>query len=185
MTENMTNKLVSVNNEWDIPEVYCGTPVSRLILYHNLNLPSNRYKRAEILTLMCMDNRQSLRLPGNFSFIVRNAGGTLNGVSFSVSFAVAVAGIRHIAVIGHSDCMMVNLGSRKAEFVRGLSEDSGWDKAAAESHFLDSCVLFNKEDVVSSVISEAELIRSQHAGIVVAPMLYSVEDDLLYLIEEN
>ncbi|MCC7201838.1 MAG: carbonic anhydrase [Nitrospirae bacterium] len=181
----MTNRLISISSEWDIPEVYRKTSISKLILYHNLNLPSNRYKRAEILTLMCMDNRQSLRLPGNFSFIVRNGGGTQNGASFSISFAVAVGGIRHIAVIGHSDCMMVNLGSRKAEFIRGLSEGSGWDKAAAESHFIDSCVLFNKEDVVSSVIAEAELIRSQHTGIVVAPMLYSVEDDLLYLIEEN
>jgi hypothetical protein len=62
-----------------------------------------------------------------------------------------------MAVIGHSDCRMVNLESRKEEFVMGLP---------------------------GSVISEGGLIRSQYPGVVVAPLFYSLEDDDLYLIEE-
>ncbi len=185
MKNSMTNKIISVKDEMDIPEGYRNTPIARLILHHNLRLPPESYNNAEMLVLMCMDNRQALRLPHNFAFFVRNSGGTLNGVSFSISFAVAVGRIQHVAVIGHSDCMMVDLESRSAEFVRGLSECGGWERAVAESYFLYSCVLFKKKDAVDSVITEAKLIRSQYPGIVVAPLFYSLEDDLLYLIEED
>lgn len=183
MKESMTKNMIIVRDEMDIPEIYRNTPIAKLLLYHNLSLPEDRYDRADLIVLMCMDNRQELKIPKNFAFIVRNSGGTLNGVSFSLSFTVSVGGIRHIAVIGHSDCMMVDLESRKEQFVRGLSECGGWEMAIAESYFLDSCVLFNKKDAVSSVISEVEVIRSQYPGTVVAPLFYSLEDDLLYLIE--
>ncbi|MEK6713468.1 MAG: carbonic anhydrase [Nitrospirota bacterium] len=181
----MTNKMIVVKDERDIPEIYRNTPIARLLLYHNLSLPPDRYEKADMLVLMCMDNRQELRLPKKIAFIVRNSGGTLNGVSFSISFAVTVGGIQHIAVIGHSDCMMVDLESMRAEFVRGLSEYGGWERAIAESYFLDSCVLFKKKDAVDSVITEVELIRSQYPDVIVAPLFYSIEDHLLYLIEEE
>lgn len=176
------NNMVNVKSEMDIPEPYCNTPIARILLSHNRCLDPEQYDRAEVLVLMCMDNRQALRLPKKFAFIVRNGGATRNGVSFSLSFTVAVGGIRHIAVIGHSDCMMVDLESRRMDFVRGLSECGGWDKSVAESYFHDSCLLYNKKDAVSSVLSEVDIIRTQFPGIVVAPLYYSLEDDLLYLI---
>ena len=185
MKESTTNKMISVMNEMDIPDGYRNTPIERLILYHNLNLQPDSYERAEVLVMMCMDYRQELKLPQNFAFFVRNSGGTRNGVSFSISFAAAIGGIRHIAVIGHNDCMMVDLESRRAEFVRGLSECCGWEEAIAESYFLDSCVLFKKNDTAGSVVSEVELIRSQYPGIVVTPLFYSLEDDHLYMINED
>ena len=185
MKENMTSTMICITDEMDIPEEYRDTPIERLILNHNLNLRPDRYERADMLVLMCMDNRQELRLPQNSAFFVRNSGGTQNGVSFSISFAVAVAGIRYIAVIGHSDCMMVNLGIRKKDFVVNLSERFMWDRAEAERHFTDMCAQFSKTDAADSVIAEAEFIRSQYPGVIVAPLFYSVEDHMLYLIEEG
>lgn len=185
MKKSDSIKMIGVKDELDIPEIYRNTPISRMILCHNLKLHPETYDKADALVLMCMDNRQSLNLPKKCAFFVRNSGGTQNGVSFSISFAIAVAGIRHIVVIGHSDCMMVDLESKKAEFVKGLSENAGWDRAIAESYFLDSCALFKKKDKVGSVVLEAELIRSQYPDTVVAPLFYSLDDDLLYLIEEE
>lgn len=177
--------MICITDEMDVPQVYRDTPVERLILNHNLNLRPDRYERADMLVLMCMDNRQELRLPQNSAFFVRNSGATQNGVSFSISFAVAVAGIRYIAVIGHSDCMMVNLEIRKKEFVENLSERFMWDRAEAERHFTDMCAQFTKTDVVDSVIAEADFLRSQYPGVIVAPLFYSIEDHMLYLIEEE
>lgn len=179
----MMNKLISIKNEKDLPEIYRKTPIERLVFSHNMSLPPDSYERADVLVLMCMDSRQELRLPHNFAFYVRNSGGTQSGVSFSVSFAIAVGGIRYIAVIGHSDCMMVNLEARMGNFVKGLSKHARWDRAEAESHFLDMCGQFEKRDTVGSVIAEAEFIRSQYPGVIVAPLFYSIEDHLLYLIE--
>lgn len=177
--------MLSVKDEMDIPEVYRNTPIERLILSHNQSLQPGNYEVADILVLMCMDNRQALRLPQNFAFFVRNSGGTQSGVSFSVSFAIAVGGIRYIAVIGHSDCMMVDLETRKEDFVKGLSEHARWAMVEAESHFLSMCAQFEKRDAVGSVITDAEFIRSQYPGVIVAPLFYSIEDHLLYLIEEE
>src|SRR3989304_6301720 len=185
MKESITNNMTIVKDKMDIPEVYRNTPIARLILYHNLGLSPESYDQAEVLVLMCMDNRQALRLPQNFAFIVRNSGGTRNGVSFSISFTVAVNGIRHIAVIGHSDCMMVNLKIKEKDFVQNLSEYFMWDRAEAENHFRDMCAQFSKTDAAGSVVSEAESLRSEYPGVIVAPLFYSVEDHLLYLIEEE
>src|SRR3989304_1679807 len=185
MKENMTSTMICVTDEMDIPVEYRNTPIERLILNHNLNIRPERYERAEMLVLMCMDNRQELRLPQNSAFFVRNSGGTQNGVAFSISFAVAVAGIRHIAVIGHSDCMMVNLKIKEKDFVQNLSEYFMWDRAEAENHFRDMCAQFGKTDAAGSVVSEAESLRSEYPGVIVAPLFYSVEDHLLYLIEEE
>lgn len=181
----MTNTMICITDEMDIPEDYRDTPIERLILNHNLNLRPDSYERADMLVLMCMDNRQDLRLPQNSAFFVRNSGGTQKGVSFSISFAVAVAGIRHIAVIGHSDCMMVNLEIRRKEFVNNLSGHFMWDRAEAEGHFMDMCDQFSKTDAAGSVIAEVEFIRSQYPGVIVVPLFYSVEDHMLYLIEED
>jgi len=49
----------------DIPECYRHTPIEKLLLYHNLNYPFDSYNNAEMLILMCIDNRIMLRLPDN------------------------------------------------------------------------------------------------------------------------
>ncbi len=181
----MTRNMICITHEMDMPEEYRDTPIERLILHHNLNHGPERHEKADMLVLMCMDNRQQLRVPRNAAFFLRNSGGTQNGVSFSISFAVAVAGIRYIAVIGHSDCMMVNLGKRRKDFVEHLSEQFMWDRTEAENHFSDMCGQFNKADAAFSVISEAGLLRSAYPGVIVVPLFYSVEDHMLYIIEEE
>lgn len=177
--------LKPVEKESDIPREYRDNPVGSLLRYHNLAVRLEACDATELLVLMCMDGRQELRLPRNFSFIVRNSGGRLKGASFAVSFAIAVGGVRHIAVIGHSDCRMDGLRSRKEEFVRGLSAGAGWERAEAERHFEKMCGDFVKEDALSSVLSEAGLIGSIYRGVVVAPLYYSTEDGRLYLVEER
>jgi len=185
VSESITNNMTIVKDETDIPVGYRNTPIARLILYYNLSLSPESYDQAEVLVLMCMDNRQVLRLPRNFSFIICNSGGTRKGVSFSISFAIAVGRIRNIAIIGHSDCMMVNLETRKEDFVKNLSERFMWKRTEAEDHFLEMCPQFEKKDIMGSVVAEVEFIRSQYPGVIVAPLFYSLEDDHLYLIEEK
>ena len=181
----MTKTMICVTSEMDIPEEYRDTPIERLLLHHNPGLRPDRCEGADMLILMCMDNRQDINLPRNSAFFVRNSGGTQNGVSFSLSFAIAIGGIRYIAVIGHSDCMMVNLETRKKDFVENLSEHCLWDRAEAERHFMDMCAQFSKTDAIDSVIAEVEFIRSQYPGVIAAPLFYSVEDHMLYLIGKD
>ncbi len=180
----MKNSLIPIKDEKDIPELYRNTPIGSLFQRHNLGTPMGSYEKAELLILMCMDSRQELRLPRDFAFVVRNGGARLGGNSFSVSFAIACGGIQYIAVIGHSDCKMVDLESRKEEFIRGLTKHGGWKKSDAEEYFLNLHPFFGKNDAVKSVISEADTIRLKYPATVVAPLFYSLEDDHLYLVRE-
>lgn len=180
----MREKLISIKNEKDIPKEYQNTPIAKLLQYHNLRAPLGNYEKAELLILMCMDNRLMLRMPRNFSFVARNAGATHKTASFSISFAIAVGGAQYITVIGHSDCKMVDLESKKEAFVKGLSECCGWKRDEAETHFLNMVPHYQKKDAAGSVISDVKFIRSEYPGFVVAPLFYLVEDNNLYLIQE-
>src|SRR5712672_4252211 len=121
------HRLLPINAANDIPEPYRDTPIGLLVEYNNLDKKFDDYQNAKLLVGMCMDNRKHLHMPDNFSFIIRTGGANLRYSEFKVSFAIAVGGVGHIALIGDNHCGMVNLISRKEQFINGLVESSGWD----------------------------------------------------------
>lgn len=179
------HKLIPVTSARSIPKKYRGTPVGHLLEYHNLNRKFGTYSQAEILIGMCMDNRKHLHIPDNFAFIIRTGGANLRYSEFKVSFAIAIGGVSAIALIGHNHCGMVNIPSRKDQFVKGLVERGGWKAAQAEEYFLNYCTVFEIGDEVSFVKSEAQRLRKRYPKILVVPMLYKVEDKKLYLVSER
>lgn len=179
------HRLLSVTTETDIPEKYQDTPIGLLLKYHNLNKALEAYERAQLLVGMCMDNRKSLRLPDNFSFVLRSGGANLRYSEFKVSYAIAIGQIRHIALIGHNNCGMVNLYSRKESFIEGLMNSAGWDRERAEEHFLDFAPMFEIGNEIDFILSEAKRLRHRYPKIQIAPMLYSMEDNKLHLIREE
>ena len=132
-----------------------------------------------------MDSRKSLRIPDNFAFILRAGGANLRYSEFKVSYAIAVGGVRCIALVGHNQCGMVNLIGRKEQFIRGLVETAGWQPQAAEEHFDQFEPMFEIDNEIDFVLSEVKRLRLRYPKILVAPLLYRVEDNRLYLIQEN
>ncbi len=181
--ENMS-RLIAIKTNEDILVEYRNTPIGDLLEYHNLDRPFNDYQNAKLLVGMCMDNRKHLHMPDNFSFIIRTGGANLRYSEFKVSFAIAVGGVRHIALIGHNNCGMVNLISRKQDFINGLVE-TGWDKEQAEEHFLKFEPMYEIGSETDFILSETKRLRLRYPNIKIAPMLYLVEDNKLYLIKEN
>ena len=179
------NRLLPIQSMEDIPLEYQQTPIGLLLEYHNLNRPPDTYDRARLLTCMCMDNRKHLRSPDNFSFIIRSGGANLQHSEFKVSYAIAVAQIRHIALIGHNRCGMVNLMSRRTEFINGLAETAGWDKESAEEHFMQFAPTFEIGNEIDFILSETRRLRLRYPKIHIAPMFYLVENNMLYFINEK
>jgi len=177
-------RLVEITKTDDIFPEYRQTPIGLLLQYHNLKRPFEIYTQAQLLIGMCMDNRKHLHIPGNFSFIIRSGGANLRYSEFKVSYAIAVGGIHHIALIGHNNCGMVNLNARKEQFINGLVYNAGWDKDLAEEHFNHFAPIFEIGNEIDFVISEANRLRLRYPKITVAPMFYKVENNLLYFIEE-
>jgi len=177
-------KLLSIQSKEDILPEYQHTPIGLLLEYHNLDRPHETYDKAELLVAMCMDNRKHLHMPDNFAFIIRSGGANLRYSEFKVSFAVAIGQVRHIALIGHNHCGMVNLISRKKEFINGLVE-TGWEKERAEEHFTHYEPMYEIGSETDFILSETKRLRYRYPNIKIAPMLYLVEDNKLYLIKED
>ena len=146
------DRLLKIESLSEIPKEFAGSPIGNLVEYHNLNKEFSNYSQAQLLIGMCMDNRKHLHIPDNFAFIIRSGGANLRHSEFKVSYAIAVGGVSHIALISHNHCGMVNIISRKAEFINGLVETAGWDKERAEEHFLHFaqkyhlCLLYSLPD---------------------------------------
>jgi carbonic anhydrase len=179
------NRLLSVESRTDIPVAYRDTPAGLLVEYHNLGRTHGPYSAASILIGMCMDNRKHLNIPDNFAFILRAGGANLRHSEFKVSYAIAVGGVRALALIGHTQCGMVNLVARREQFINGLAENAGWTKEAAEEHFHNYAPMFEINNEIDFILSEVLRLRARYPAIVVAPMLYRVEDNRLYFIRED
>ncbi|HUP21133.1 MAG TPA: carbonic anhydrase [Gemmatimonadota bacterium] len=178
------DRLLPVDRPEDVPEAWRGTPIERLLAYHNLGAPLEEHDSAEILIGMCMDNRKVLRIPDRFAFVIRAGGANLQPAEFKVSYAVAVGGVRALALVGHTHCGMVGLHDRRTPFVDGLV-DVGWEREAAESHFDTFAPQFEIGDEVDFARSEAERLRDRYPRLLVAPLIYRVEDGRLWLIREG
>lgn len=181
----LMNRLVDIRSTLDIPQEYQNTPISLLLEYHNLNRDLDTYNSAQLLVGMCMDNRKYLHIPENFSFVIRAGGANLRPSEFKISYVIAVAGIRHIAIIGHDQCSMVNVMARKEQFIQGLIDGAGWDREVAEEYFMKYAPMFEIGNEVDFVQSEAKRLRLKYPKIVIAPLIYRVKENRLYLIQET
>jgi carbonic anhydrase len=179
------NNLISINSINDIFPEYRQTPIGLLLEYHNLNRPLEAYDKAQLLVGMCMDNRKHLHMPDNFAFIIRSGGANLRYSEFKVSYAIAVGQVSHIALIGHNNCGMVNLISRKTEFINGLVTIAGWEKERAEEHFMHFAPMFELGSEPDFILSETNRLRLRYPKVIIAPLFYLVEDNKLYFIEEK
>ena len=179
------NRLLSVATRNDIPVQYRDTPIGLLLEFHNLGRSHESYSNAQLLIGMCMDNRKHLHIPDNFAFIIRTGGANLRYSEFKVSYAIGVGGVRCLALIGHTQCGMVNLVARKEQFIQGLMDTAGWQRQSAEEHFLDFAPMFEIGNETEFILSEVNRLRLRYPKIQIAPLLYRVEDNLLYLIRES
>ena len=179
------DQLIPVLTRSDIIPEYQQTPIGMLLEFHNLNRPFENFEKASLLIGMCMDYRKHLNIPNNFAYIIRSGGANLRYSEFNVSFAISVGQIRHIALIGHNHCGMVNLYSRKEAFIKGLVDIAGWERQWAEEHFMHFSPMFEIGNEIDFLLSESKRLRSRYPKITIVPMYYKIEDNRLYLIREN
>ncbi len=177
----MNERLTPVTVEDDILPEWLGTPIHDLLAYHNLKRPYLVHDTAQLMITMCMDYRKVLRIPTGFAYVLRTGGGNPNNVQFEISFAVAIGGVRALALIAHDDCAMVGLSGRRDAFVQGLVHE-GWKREEAEMHFDAHALRYEVHDSVELVGAKASRLQARYPSITVAPLFYSVKEDLLYQV---
>jgi len=179
-----STRLKPVISAADIPAALRGTPFADLFGYHNLGKPFKEYSAARLLVCMCMDNRKQLRLPDNFAFILRTGGGNIRYSEFKISFAVAIGGVRHVAMIAHDNCGMAHLASKREAFIRGLMRNAGWPRKKALDYFATYAPLFEIGDEIDFVLAEARRLNFKYPRVKVLPLFYRIADGRLYLIKK-
>ncbi|TVQ60229.1 MAG: carbonic anhydrase [Phycisphaerales bacterium] len=175
-------QFVPIRTVDDIPENIRDTPIGWLLRYHDLGEEHRVHERPEVLVGMCMDHRKSLRIPPNFAYILRSGGANFRRHEFKVSFAIAVGGVRHFALIGHSQCGMVDLESRREQFIKGLVANAGWDADAAAAHFDRFAPEFEIADAADFVLEEAIRLAGLYPAVRIVPMFYEVESGLISIV---
>jgi carbonic anhydrase len=155
-----------------------------LILYQNLGAEFKVYTSAQILVGMCMDNRKQLRIPENFAYIIRTGGANLRHSEFKVSYAIAIGEVKYIALIAHDNCGMVNLISKREQFIEGLCRNAHWSRQRAEEHFMNYAAMFEIDNEIEFVVNESKRLSQKYPGVKVVPLLYSIEDNMLNVILE-
>lgn len=179
MTVAPNSILRAVRNEADILPAYRGTPVGDLLRYQNLGAAARTYARPEILIATCLEQHTALRVPGGFAISLHTAAASLKRDPFKVSWAIGVAGVSAIAIVGHDDCRLVELRNHREQFVVQMIEAAGWERPAAEQHFDHWSDLFGVDNPVEFVAAEAARLQSRYPKILVAPLLYQSATDTL------
>jgi carbonic anhydrase len=169
----------------DILPRYRGTPIELMLRYHNLGEPCPPSGGTPVMLVsMCMDHRKELHVPNEFAYILRSAGGNLRDSEFEVSYAVAVGGVSTIALLAHTDCGMAHVSAKATRFVDGLVQRAGWTRTDAERHFAEAASRYEIGDALGFVAGEAQRLRQRYPKLLIAPFLYSVEDDQLAQVVE-
>lgn len=176
MTPAIAATLAPVRNEADILPAYRGTPVADLLRFHNLGSGQqqapDKAARPALLVASCLEQGAALRMPEGLAISVRTAAASLKRDPFKVSWAIGVAGVRAIAIVGHDDCRLVDLRDHREQFVVRMIEAAGWERPAAEQHFDHWSDLFSVDNPVDFVVAEAARLRARYPRILVAPLLY-------------
>jgi carbonic anhydrase len=177
-------QLLKITAQEQIPKEYIGTPIEELLRYQNLSADFKEYNSAKLLVGMCMDNRKQLRIPENFAYIIRTGGANLRYCEFKVSYAVAIGEVTHIALIAHDNCGMVNLVSKREQFIKGLTQNAGWEKSRAEEHFMNYAPIFEIDNELEFVVKESKRLAEKYPLIKVVPLFYSIADNQLSIISD-
>ncbi len=175
-------RLIPVRTREDILPQWRDTPIGDLLRYHDLDEPLGPRASASLVIGMCMDNRKIMRMPDNFAYVLRAGGANFRRAEFKLSYAIAVGGARAIALIGHDECGMVGLHTRRAAFVDGLVSHAGWSRDEAELHFEQWAPFFEIGDAAAFVGSEAERLQRRYPKIPVAALMYQMSDGRIYQV---
>ncbi len=180
------SKLISLDSKSDIPTKLRGTPVESVISSHNFYEVSeiDSDESADLIIGMCVDYRKQLHLPKNTAYIIRSPGANMKDCEFGIALGIG-AGLSYFALIVHNRCLMSNPFEKKNVVLNALTNAHGWNYTQAETFFDRIANEKEIDDPVEFAIKESARLRKLFKNLKVIPMMYSVDNDRLYLIKDG
>lgn len=174
------DRLISIQEPADIPDLWKGTPIEQFILAQNFDIPIANYDGTpHLLIVSCIEFRYSLPVPRMYAYMIRRAGGRIVGSEFSLSYCLS-RGVRHLILIGHNDCGMTKVPEHAPAMVAALVEQ-GWSRVRAEEFVERHAWRYRVKDELDSIEQEYRRLRRLFKKITVAPLFISLSDTKLYV----
>ena len=180
----MNSKKLILKKE-EVPQAYRNTPIELLLAYNNLGKEFDECAQAKLIIGTCIDNRICFRIPDNFAYIFRQAGANMQQCDFSISYVMAVGSIRHVALIGHTDCKMVDISAQENAYVENISKITAWSKKNASEYFKKNVPICEIGDQEEFTVNEATRLKEKFPNALIAPMLFNVDKGDLCLLQEK
>ena len=177
-------RLLPVKSEDDIPEALKDTPIATLLKCQNLGqVESSLSDSPELIIGMCIDYRKSLTLPQNCAYVIRRTGANMAGSEFSLALALS-AGIKYMALIAHNHCIMSDPHTKREDFVGALTTHHGWTEQEAKRFFDKHASSREISDAIDFSVKEARRLTRLFNGARIVPMMFMLEDNMLYLVKD-
>ena len=177
-------RLVRVSKPEDIPEFLRNTPIEALLKCQNMGeVDANQSEDPDLVIGMCIDYRKSLSLPQNCAYVIRRTGANMAGSEFSLALALST-GIEYMALIAHNHCVMSDPHVKRGAFVSALTGKHGWSDDQALSFFDEHASSREIDDAIDFSIKESRRLSNLFRGLKVVPMLFMLEDNLVYLVKD-
>lgn len=177
-------RLVRVSKPEDIPQFLRDTPIEALLKCQNMGeVDANQTEDPDLVIGMCIDYRKSLSLPQNCAYVIRRTGANMAGSEFSLALALST-GIEYMALIAHNHCVMSDPHVKRGAFVSALTGKHGWSNDQALSFFDEHASSREIDDAIDFSIKESRRLSNLFRGLKVVPMLFMLEDNLVYLVKD-
>lgn len=181
-----TKRLLPLDSKDDIPESLRTTPIAELISCHNFYEVTDMDSddKADLIIGMCVDYRKQLHIPKNAAYVIRSPGANMRDCEFGISLGLS-AGLKYMALIVHNRCLMEDPFEKRDLVLNCLTKEHGWTDYKAETFF--DRVANEKEinDPIDFVIEESGRLRTLFKSLTVVPLLYNVDNDRLYLVNDG
>lgn len=178
------NKLVSISEESDIPQMFRNTPIETLLKSNNMGkIEVTPNETPELIIGMCIDYRKSLYLPRDWAYVIRREGANMLGAEFALALGMSM-GANYMALIAHDNCAMAKPQNNRERFIKCLTEEHGWTSDLATRFFEDHIRSREIGNEISFILEETNRLQHTFKGMTIVPMLYRLEDSKLYLIKD-
>jgi len=177
-------RLLRVTKFEDVPLFLRTTPIETLLKCQNMGeIDGNQSQDPDLVIGMCIDYRKSLALPQNCAYVIRRTGANMEGSEFSIALALS-SGIEYMALIAHNHCVMSDPHVKRGSFIASLTGNHGWSEDQAASFFDQHASSREIDDAIDFSIKEARRLSNLFCGLKVVPMLFMLEDNLIYLVKD-
>lgn len=174
LSEYYKEKLFEIRFSMDIPRRWLGTPIEAFIQSQNFGYPLEPHAEPQLLIASCIEFRFALAVPAMYAYVIRTAGGRLQGAEFALGYVLS-KGVTNMLLIAHNDCGMTKVAQHRREIVDAFV-GQGWKRELAEEYVNSHVDRFAIRDELEGLEQEYYRLKKLFKNVRVAPLFLDLSD---------